>query len=77
MEISNEYLAPIVIEKIKMGLFWSPIQPKKWGKLCKIGSAVYLVAGCRIFILCEIHCYLCPPFFWAHIEAPATEHETV
>ena len=23
-----------------------------------------LFSGCRIFILCEIHCYLCPPKSW-------------
>ena len=22
--------------------------------------------GCRIFILCEIHCYLCPHIFWVY-----------
>ena len=24
-------------------------------------------AGCRIFILCEIHCYFCPHIFWVPI----------
>ena len=48
----------------------------KLGQIGQIGSAVQLVApkglagfwffnchGCRIFILCEIHCYFCPHIF--------------
>jgi hypothetical protein len=27
------------------------------------GFNIFNCPGCRIFILCEIHCYLCPPFF--------------
>ena len=28
------------------------------------GFWIFTCLGCRIFILCEIHCYLCPPKSW-------------
>ena len=53
--------------------------PQNWAKLAK--SAVlfswqlqkgsqdfdfFNCHGCRIFILCEIHCYFCPHIFWVY-----------
>ena len=43
-------------------------------KYCLVGSSktvsqdfhFFNCPGCRIFILCEIYCYLCPHIFWVY-----------
>ena len=53
--------------------------PQNWAKLAKSAALFswqlqhgsqdfdfFNWHGCRLFILCEIHCYLCPHIFWVY-----------
>ena len=77
----DKYSALWTIEEMKIlgAVLELQAKPQNWAKLAK--SAVlfsqllqngsqdfyfFNCLGCRIFILCEIHCYLCPHIFWVY-----------